>query len=239
MSAANQTSTISEPVSKPKIFIRLLVFLIICGAILFGLAGSLRWLWGWVFLIVFAAVTLASSLLVKLDQELVEERTTLKDDVKQWDKYLAGSTSLLYPFAYLIVAGLDYRFGWTGEDNFALWLKLLAVVIGLLGYGFSIWAARVNKFYARFVRIQTERGHHPVTTGPYRIVRHPGYAGLSLFILASGIILESYWAMLVSVVMVVILIVRTALEDRTLQQELPGYREYAQQTRYRLLPGIW
>ena len=157
----------------------------------------------------------------------------MKDDVKQWDKYLAGGSSILFPFAFLIVAALDHRFGWTGAPAYPLWLMGISVVLGLLGYLFSIWAARENKFYARFVRIQTERGHYPITTGPYRIVRHPGYAGLSLFML------ESYWALLVCVIMVVMLVIRTALEDRTLKEELPGYLEYTQQTRFRLIPGIW
>ena len=191
------------------------------------------------YLAVLAAVTIVSSYVVPLDEELAEERTTLKEDVKVWDKYLAGSLSYLYPFGFLIVAGLDVRLGWTGAESFPLWLKLLAVALAFLGYGFSTWAARENKFYARFVRIQTERGHYPITTGPYRIVRHPGYAGLSLYMLASGVILESYWALAVCTFLVIVLIVRTALEDRTLQQELPGYREYSQQTRFRLIPGIW
>ena len=224
--------------SKATILVRLLIFILICGALLFGLAGTLLWTWGWVFLAVFAVVTVISSFAVPLDEELVKERTTVKKGVKQWDKYLAGSTSILFPFGFLIVAALEVR-GWTGAEGYPLWLKILAVVIGLLGYSFSTWAARENKFYARFVRIQTERGHHPITTGPYRIVRHPGYTGLSLFMLASGIILESYWALAVCAFLVLLLIARTALEDRTLQQELPGYREYTQQTRYRLIPGIW
>jgi protein-S-isoprenylcysteine O-methyltransferase Ste14 len=96
-----------------------------------------------------------------------------------------------------------------------------------------------NRFYSRYVRIQTERGHTVVMTGPYRFVRHPGYVGIIVFMLASGLALGSLWALIPAGILVVILVVRTGLEDRTLQAELPGYKEYARHVRYRLVPGVW
>jgi protein-S-isoprenylcysteine O-methyltransferase Ste14 len=239
MADSTSLPTEAEKVSKAKLAVRLLIYLVIVAALQFFLAGTIRWVWGWIFLGVFGLVTLVSSLLVDVDDELVEERTKMKEDVKPWDKILAGGGSILFPFSFLIVGSLDQRFGWTSPDAFALWLKIAAVVIGILGYGFSSWAARENKFYARFVRIQKERGHHPVTTGPYRIVRHPGYAGLIWFVLAAAVLLESAWALIPSGLIVILLVIRTGLEDRTLQEELEGYRQYTQETRFRLLPGIW
>ena len=118
-------------------------------------------------------------------------------------------------------------------------VTLTAVVLSGLGYAIAVWAMASNRFYGRYVRIQTERGHTVATGGPYRFVRHPGYAGLSLFMLASALALESWWALLPAAMVVTVLALRTALEDRTLLAELPGYPEYAQQTRFRPLPGEW
>ena len=109
MSTAENSSPAPKSMSKATILVRLLIFILICGALLFGLAGTLLWTWGWVFLAVFAVVTVISSFAVPLDEELVKERTTVKKGVKQWDKYLAGSTSILFPFGFLIVAALDLR----------------------------------------------------------------------------------------------------------------------------------
>ena len=100
------------------------------------------------------------------------------------------------------------------------------------------WGRRIWTF-SKIVRIQTERGHTVVDTGPYRLVRHPGYAGMIVFMLASALALESLWALIPAALVAVVLVIRTALEDRTLLAELPGYRQYAQQTRYRLVPGVW
>lgn len=220
-----------------RVFIRFGLFLLIMGGLLFGIAGTLSWPMGWGFLIGYGVVIMISALVVPMDPELVEERTTMKEDVKQWDKYLAGIPSLLFPWALLIVAGLDHRFDWSAE--IALGWQIAALVISLLAYLISVWASAVNKFYARFVRIQTERGHHPITTGPYAIIRHPGYLGIGLFSLLIPIGLGSYWTLIPGGLMTLLLVVRTALEDKTLQEELEGYAEYAKQTRYRLLPGIW
>lgn len=234
---SDQTNLEPVVLGKGKLLMRLLVYLLVLGALLFWLAGTVNWQMGWVFLGVFSALNIFSVMIVPLDKELEEERTTIKKDVKPWDKYLAGIPSLLFPLGFLIVGGLDHRYVWSA--GFPLWLTVAAIVVGVLGYLFSVWAARENKFYARFVRIQKERGHVAITTGPYRIVRHPGYAGLGLYSLAAAVMLESYWAFIPVGVMVVLLVIRTALEDKTLQEELPGYAAYTQQTRYRLIPGIW
>ncbi|MGD2027879.1 MAG: isoprenylcysteine carboxylmethyltransferase family protein [Anaerolineales bacterium] len=239
MSEEKLTLDTAPRTSKGSLLLRILLYEVFVAVLLFALAGTLRWLWGWIFLVVFGIVNLASVLLVEVDEELAEERTTMKADVKSWDKFLGGAGSSLFPFSFLIVGGLDYRFGWSGEETFPLWLKITSIVVGLLGYGFSLWAARENKFYARYVRIQKERGHHTISTGPYHIVRHPGYAGLIWFVFAAAVMLESIWALIPSGIIVLLLVIRTALEDKTLQEELEGYQDYTHQTRYRLLPKIW
>ena len=116
---------------------------------------------------------------------------------------------------------------------------MIALVLILLGYAFGSWALMENRFFSGVVRIQTERGHHVVSSGPYAIVRHPGYAGALLTYFATPLLLDSPWTFLPVIVMAIVLVVRTVLEDRTLQEELPGYKEFTQKTRYRLVPGVW
>jgi protein-S-isoprenylcysteine O-methyltransferase Ste14 len=137
----------------------------------------------------------------------------------------------------MIVAGLDHRFGWS--PVFPLWLIVLGIFLTALGYAISAWAFIENRFFSSVVRIQTERGHVVCDSGPYRIVRHPGYAGNILPLLGIVLALGSVWTVIPAVVALVIAILRTVLEDRTLQEELPGYREYAHRVRYRLFPGIY
>jgi protein-S-isoprenylcysteine O-methyltransferase Ste14 len=116
---------------------------------------------------------------------------------------------------------------------------LAALLIGILGYALFVWATASNTFFSQIVRIQVERGHTVVTGSPYRTVRHPGYAGAILFELAVPILLASWGALITGGLGAILLILRTALEDRTLQAELAGYMDYARQVRYRLVPGIW
>ena len=137
----------------------------------------------------------------------------------------------------IIIAGLDYRFGWSAPIPLAI--SLAALLVGLLGFAFSTWALVENRFFSAVVRIQTDRGHSVCSTGPYRFVRHPGYAGGILFYLMTPLILSSWWAFIPALLTTIFTIIRTHLEDKTLQAELDGYEAYARQTRYRLLPGVW
>lgn len=137
----------------------------------------------------------------------------------------------------LVVAGLDYRNGWTQGMPFVLQVAML--VIALLGFATVAWATASNPFFSLIVRIQKERGHYVATKGPYRIVRHPAYVGTILQELSIPIMLGSWWALIPGGVSFLLFVIRTALEDRILRAELGGYEEYAQKVRYRLLPGIW
>lgn len=224
-------------VSAPRTLLRLLAFVLILAAILFVAAGRWDWVMGWIYMATYASVTVIGVLAVPLDPELVEERTQIKEGVKEWDKRLTVVGSVLYPLAILVVAGLDTRYGWS--PAVALALQIAALVVAALGNLLSIWATAVNRFYGRFVRIQKERGHVVVSDGPYGTVRHPGYAGQILFSLGSALALGSLWALIPAGLFAALLVVRTALEDRTLQDELEGYKEYTGSVRHRLIPYIW
>ncbi|HMZ07709.1 MAG TPA: isoprenylcysteine carboxylmethyltransferase family protein [Anaerolineales bacterium] len=168
---------------------------------------------------------------------LIERSRSIElQDAKPWDKILAPMLAFGSLFI-LIVTGLDKLFGWTSP--YSLPAKVISLIVILLGFVLGSWALIENRFFSGVVRIQNDRGHYVVTTGPYRLVRHPGYAGALWTYLAMPIFLDSTWAFIPAILLLVILVVRTSMEDATLQAELPGYKEYAQRTKYRLLPGIW
>ena len=146
-------------------------------------------------------------------------------------------TALIGPFISWIVAGLDQRFGWS--PDLPDWIQIAALILIQLGSLLGTWAMVVNRYFSSQVRIQTDRGHTVVREGPYRIVRHPGYAGALLSWLAAPVFFSSLWVILPTVLVMIASLIRTALEDHTLREELPGYEEYTQQTKYRLVPGIW
>ncbi len=210
------------------------------GVFIFLAAGSLRWVWGWVLLALSAAVLVAHVVvLVPINPELLAEREEgfRAPGTKRWDKWLTVFWASCGTVVLWVVAGLEFRLGWTAGMPLAMHIAGLA--LSLVGYTVFLWAMAVNAFFTEGVRIQTERGHTVVTNGPYRLVRHPGNAGAILSLIASPFLLGSWWALVPAALALGGYVVRTALEDRTLQEELPGYREYAQRTRWRLLPGVW
>jgi protein-S-isoprenylcysteine O-methyltransferase Ste14 len=205
------------------------------GAILFVAAGSLDWPAAWVYTGISAVD--ATLLLLVVSPELMRERSHPKADAKAWDRVFARLTGPLGSTVTLVVAGLDKRFGWSAQVPLAAQLAGLAVFV--FGMGLVTWAMAVNNYFSLVVRIQKDRGHTVVTGGPYRAVRHPGYVGGILFQLGTPFLLGTLWALIPAGLAALLFVVRTALEDRTLLNELEGYREYAQQTRCRLLPGVW
>jgi protein-S-isoprenylcysteine O-methyltransferase Ste14 len=140
-------------------------------------------------------------------------------------------------FPMVVVAGLYHRFDWSPE--FPLWLIVIGFILISLGYAFAAWALAENRFFSSVVRIQTDRGHVVCDSGPYRFVRHPGYAGSFLSLFGIVLALGSLWTLIPAAVASIITVIRTALEDQTLQEELPGYRDYARRVRFRLVPGIY
>ena len=197
-------------------------------------AGRRDWVWPWAYLGV-GLVILAINTRI-LSPELMAERGQPRENVKDWDRVL---TSLIaFPIlALLIVAGLDERFGWSPQLAVAIHLIGLAFIA--LGQGLFSWAMASNIFFSTAVRIQMDRDHTVASGGPYRYVRHPGYVGMIVSLLATALAFGSLWALIPAGLAAVLLVVRTALEDKTLLEELNGYGEYAAQTRYRLLPGVW
>ncbi len=202
---------------------------------------SQRWNWweAWTYTAINVVGFIVSrALAARRNPDILAERAHSMEmkDTKSWDKVLAPL--LAYGnIITLIIVGLDAHFAWTSP--FSLTAKLVSLLVMLLGYSFGSWALIENRFFSGVVRIQTDRGHHVVDSGPYRLVRHPGYAGAMWTYLLIPIFLDSLWAFIPVILTLVVLFIRTALEDKTLQVELPGYKEFARKTRYRLFPGIW
>jgi protein-S-isoprenylcysteine O-methyltransferase Ste14 len=200
-------------------------------------AGTFNWPEAWVSLILYDSALIGMIVwLRKRDPELLKERQSRKKDVKPWDKkILRVYTGFLA--AIPIVAGLDaVRFGWS---HVPLGVKLLAfsgfIPAGLIMF----WATAVNTYLSQVVRIQIDRDHKVITTGPYAYVRHPMYVGIILFMICFPLALGSIYALIPGLAIVALYILRTSLEDKILQEELPGYKEYAQKVRFKLIPGIW
>ena len=217
--------------------IREVMGVLVVAAALFIPAGRLDWVWGWALVGIYAVWVAANALiLIPTSPELLAERAARRKGPKPWDTAILGVIGLS-SIAKYILAGLGVRFGWT--VTMPIVLQIAASLISALGYALVTWAMAANAFFSLVVRIQGDRGHAVATGGPYRYVRHPGYTGAIAFELATPIMLGSLWALIPGILNALLTVVRTALEDRTLHAELPGYAEYAQRTRYRLLPGIW
>jgi protein-S-isoprenylcysteine O-methyltransferase Ste14 len=212
------------------------LFLAFLAAALLGPAGRIDWPMAWAYLAVYLAFILGG--FIVLDPELIRERGSAEHGFKREDVRLAAfSFPWLYPVP-LVVTGLDGgRYGWSPDIPLAAQVAALAVFA--LALAFAFWAMMVNRFFSTFVRIQSERGHHVVTGGPYAYVRHPGYAGTILSTVAFPIALGSLWALIPACVGGFLFALRTLQEDKILQAELDGYREYASRVRWRLFPGVW
>jgi protein-S-isoprenylcysteine O-methyltransferase Ste14 len=207
-----------------------------CG-VLFLSSGRLDWLWAWVFVgLYLAGVATNAVLLLRHSPETIAERARA-EGMKDWDKVVGGLFGVMCFVGIPLVAGLDERFGWTGQTALALHLGSAAAFV--LGFALLIWGMVSNAYFATVVRIEADRGHAVCDEGPYRFVRHPGYVGAILQSLTVPLILGSWWALVPGGLAALAMVARTALEDRTLRQELDGYEEYAQRVRQRLIPGLW
>ena len=211
--------------------------IVVMAVALFWPAGRIDWWAAWAAIAVMAAwITATAIVIVRFNPDLLAERLGPRKGAKPWDTAILSILGLTQLVRY-IVAGFDQRYGWTG--GFPLAAQTGALILCVLGYALVVWATASNAFFSQIVRIQSERGHTVATGGPYHYVRHPAYVGAILYELVVSVLLASWWAFLVSGLCAILLILRTALEDRTLQAELTGYADYARQVRYRLLPGIW
>ena len=224
----------------PGVWLRLTVVYLIFPMILLVCGGDASWWQAWIFSLLFVVAGVAGRVWAERRHPgLMAERShpDHASDVKAWDKVLAPLMALSISFPLVIVAGLDHRFVWSAA--FPVWLNVVGILLIALGYATAVWALAENRFFSSMVRIQTDRGHEVCDSGPYRVVRHPGYAGNLLATLGVVLAFSSTWTLFPAVFVLVISVIRTALEDRTLREELPGYPEYASRVRYRLLPGIY
>lgn len=232
-------NTSPQKTISPRIIVQMLFFVVVIPFL--PLLISWRWNWweAWVYgVIAVLGFVISRILAARRNPDLLAERAKMlqHEDTKSWDKLLAPLVGLgggLIP----LVAGLDALFGWS--TPFSLPVKSVALLVILAGYAWGSYALIENRFFSGVVRIQTERGHHVITGGPYRWMRHPGYAGALLTYLATPFFLDSIWTFFPAIFLTIVLVIRTSLEDKTLQEELPGYRDYAGRVRYRLFPGVW
>jgi protein-S-isoprenylcysteine O-methyltransferase Ste14 len=239
MSANTTTQKSERGLSRGVInrFMQLAVAIVVQALILFGTAGSLRYPEGWAYLFQYVGfIILNAFLLLPGGKELIEERGRNLQHTRGWDRAVSVFYTI-FGLGILVVAGLDWRFDWS--PHLSLALQAAGWIVMALGYGLFSWAMVSNKYFSAMVRIQDERGHAVAIGGPYRFVRHPGYIGIIVYSLAAPVMFSALWAYIPATLLVVLIVVRTILEDRTLQSELEGYAEYAQRVRYRLLPGVW
>ncbi len=214
-------------------YLRAVALLICAGAALFASAGSLTIAAFWAYLAILAVVFAAA--FAMLDRGLLHERMRPGGRPAPLGLRLLNVVLL----AHWIIAGLDRgRLHWT--DNVPPWLQALALLLVAAGYAVVFWAMLVNRFFSSVVRIQSDRGQHVISTGPYALVRHPGYSAGILIVLASGIALGSWLAAaFLAAVVLPFLLYRVVSEDRVLRSRLDGYADYARHVRWRLIPGLW
>lgn len=216
--------------------IQLAVAILVQAAILWAASGRLDWINAWVYIAFYVLMILINAVIIlPRDPELIAERAGSAAGQKSWDRILIGLYGV-FGLGVIAAAGLDRRWG---EPAVPVWLVVTGTAAYLGGFALVSWAMASNHFFSSAVRIQTDRGHTVVRGGPYRFIRHPGYLGMLTSGLGIAVMLESYWALLPAVLLALVIIVRTALEDDTLQAELPGYSDYTAAVRYRLLPGLW
>jgi len=237
---SNADSPKLDRAASPRQWFRLVLVYLLIPLILFICGGDLGWWQAWLYSMLILAAGIGGRMWAERRHAgLTAERQNMEkvQSAKAWDKVLAPLMALSLSFPLVIVAGLDHRFGWT--PLFSSWLIVLGFLLISLGYAFAAWALIENRFFSSVVRIQVDRGHVVCDSGPYRIVRHPGYAGNMLALPGMVLALSSMWTLIPAAVALIIAVIRTVLEDQTLQDELPGYRDYARRVRYRLIPCIY
>jgi protein-S-isoprenylcysteine O-methyltransferase Ste14 len=233
------TATANNTISmQGKIYVvRNMISVIISGIIFFLAAGRLDIFRGWIYFLLASFIVIVGNLIIgSHNPQLLHQRSKIHAGSKKWDKWW------LVIFAIGFVYGMPFVAGWeTGRLGNVMqsWTLIFGMILYIFSVIISIWAQAVNRFFEPAVRIQTERNHKVVTRGPYSWIRHPGYTGAVLWALAFPLIVGSHYALFQGFVLILFIALRTYLEDKTLLAELIGYREYAENVRYRLIPGLW
>ena len=209
---------------------------VVFAGVVFTNAVQLGWTLGWIYVGIVAATFAINLVCLRLwNPELIRRRMRVSKFSKTWDKVWAVMFGLAV-IAIYVAAVMEARYRISSAPGTA-WLLGLAIFVP--GWTLAIWSMVVNPFFEKTVRIQSDQGHRVIDTGPYAYIRHPGYVGFSGWMLSTPLLLASNWAFVPALITVVLLVIRTALEDRTLHEELPGYPAYASRVRFRLIPGIW
>jgi protein-S-isoprenylcysteine O-methyltransferase Ste14 len=212
--------------------------LVIGLAVLFLSAGTLDWINGWIYVILVSSYWVISTVVLAIvNPEMLNKRgSVVKENTKGFDKIWVAFIPLL-TFGNLVVMGLDsIRFQWSFTP---FWLTFLGIFMFVSVTPFALWAMAVNRFFEWTAHIQNEKHQYVCISGPYRIVRHPGYAGLIVSILSYPLVLGSWWGFVLSGILTAMIVIRTGQEDRMLQMELPGYTQYAKRVKCRLIPLVW
>ena len=223
-----------------KYWVGLIVTHLLMPLILLISGWDTGWWQAWLYSVLIVTSGIGSRIWAeKRHPGLLAERSKFgkAQDVKSWDKVLSPLMAVSMSFPLMIVAGLDHHFGWS--IAFPSWTVILGFILIVIGYAFAGWALVENRFFSSVIRIQKDRAHVVCDSGPYRIVRHPGYAGNILALPGIVLALGSVWTIIPVVIALIIAVIRTVLEDKTLQEELPGYRDYTLRVRYRLIPGVF
>ncbi len=221
-----------------RVVLRVIMGFIFMSALLFIPAGTISWTEAWIYLVIQFGSSISFWLwLRKNNPELLKDRLALvKKKQKNWDKVLMWSMTPFF-IALLIIPGLDaVRYQWSFISGEVKMIAYIVIFISLISFFIVM---RENTFLSRVVEIQEDKGHHVITTGPYRYIRHPMYVAVIALFFALPVALGSLYGLIPAFFVAAAIIFRTYLEDKTLHKELPGYLEYAQRTKYRLLPGIW
>ena len=223
--------------SKARLAVAIAAYIAMYAVLVFLPAGRWDWIAGWLYLaIACIGMGCGFALVWARHPELIEHRMRIGKGTKTWDKVWLCLFTLALLSVY-VVAGFDVvRYGWS---EMSTWFWPAGLALFTAGTALFLWPMTVNPFFEKTVRIQTERGHRVIDTGPYQYIRHPGYVGFFGWILSVPLLLGSWWACLPAVTAVALVVVRTALEDRTLRRELPGYQDYARRVRFRLIPRVW
>ncbi len=222
---------------KAKYLIKTVITSLIFPVILFLSAWKIDYFQGYVFLLTNLFTALMNFWTIKNDTELMSERSKVGKDSKSWDKLILGFSGMTYLIS-VVIAGLDSgRFQWSPDFHWIIYL--IGVVLMIIGQVIFLTARKENKYYSSVVRIQMDRGHTVCDTGIYKFVRHPGYFGMTISLAALPLLTGSIWSSIPIIIAIILLFIRTYLEDETLKKELTGYSDYAQRTRQRLIPKVW
>ncbi|MFX0020999.1 MAG: methyltransferase family protein [Candidatus Hermodarchaeota archaeon] len=222
--------------SEPNPYARFVIMYVFIALALFLPAGTLFWIQGWIYIIIM--ISFSSSLityLTKKDPELLKARAKTKT-TESWDKKLGLIGTPFFILMYILPGFDAVRFRWS---KLPFYISIIGFIGMILSVTFFSLVLRENRYLSRVVEIQEERGHRVITTGPYRIVRHPMYLAVIFLYISHCIALGSLYSLIPCACIIITIILRTIREDKILHEQLDGYEEYSQKTRYKIIPGIW